>query len=310
MRKKSIHILLLEKSLSEARFVRDALAELDEMQPGNSWLGAYELTHVVSWEEASLVLQNAPFDVILANLWLEDSQGLDTLQRLCASAPAAPVVALTPKEDPALAIRLLQEGAADVLVQNELDCSPLGRALRGAYERHRRDSRWRTLAVRDELSGLLNFAGFLQLGDLLAQPLARSNAPAHLAIVRLEDCGDPLPRVGRHEEASLLLECAEILRQTAQDGDLAAYLGNGLFAWLGLRDDPHAMRTALERRRQDLSLKLLRRGHPYAPQIRIGLAPFSAESDWNLSTALEVAERESWSFPGNPGGPASLRAVQ
>lgn len=171
MSKRSIHILLLEKNPTEVRFVREALAELEEMQQGNSWLGAYEVTDAACWDEAAILLHEASFDVVLANLWLEDTQGLETLHRLRAASPATPVVVLTVQEDPALAIRLLQEGAADVLVQNEMDCSPLGRSLRLTIERQRLEARMRSLAVRDELSGLLNFTGFVQMGETLARPL-------------------------------------------------------------------------------------------------------------------------------------------
>ena len=173
MRKKHTRILLLEDNLADAGFVREALGELEEIQNGNAWLSPFELCDAETLEEALQLLKDISFDVILADLWTPDSGGLATFQRLKAAAPQTPLIVLMNTEDPGLTVRLMQEGAQDVLVKHEVDCTPLGRALRCAIERNRISSGLRRLSVRDELTGLLNFTGFLQLGEPYCRLLRR-----------------------------------------------------------------------------------------------------------------------------------------
>lgn len=76
-------------------------------------------------------------DVILLDLGLPDSQGLDTFVRLRAAAASVPIVVLTGLEDEALAITTVQQGAQDYIVKGKVDSTSLARAIRYAIVRHR-----------------------------------------------------------------------------------------------------------------------------------------------------------------------------
>src|SRR4029077_18664374 len=82
-------------------------------------------------------LAEAPFDAVLLDLSLPDSQGLDTLVRLHAAAKDVPIVVLTGIEDEALGVRLIQAGAQDYLVKGYVTGPLLVRSLRYAAERKR-----------------------------------------------------------------------------------------------------------------------------------------------------------------------------
>ena len=75
------------------------------------------------------------FDVILLDLGLPDSQGLDTLRTLRGKNPQVAVVVLTGKDDEELALQALKEGAQDYLVKGEIQGGTLQRAIRYAVER-------------------------------------------------------------------------------------------------------------------------------------------------------------------------------
>ena len=87
--------------------------------------------------EASRILDGAAedFDVVLLDLGLPDSSGLDTLGRILQAAPDMPIVVLTAEESDALAIAALQAGAEDYLLKSSTDVHLLSRALRYATER-------------------------------------------------------------------------------------------------------------------------------------------------------------------------------
>jgi PleD family two-component response regulator len=308
MRQRIIHILLVEKDPSDARFVRDALAELEEVQLGNSWLSPYELTDAEDLDELALLVAHAQYDVILADLRLDDANGLDNLRRLRSLAKQTPIVALTRKEDPALAVRLMQEGVEDVLAKCELDCAPLGRALRAAIERHRIGTRLRSMAIRDDLSGLLNFTGFVQMGEQLARLTARSASNASCVLFHLEHFETLADRIGRQEEEWLLLECTESLRAASEEGDVLAYLGQGRFAWLSLDRDERSIRESLEAQESELAARFLKRGHAISLRYRSGIAVLNADLNWNLLTAMERAEQQSWATRVAPARELELHA--
>lgn len=82
-------------------------------------------------------LQGRQFDVILSDLNLPDSRGLETFQRVSAAAPKLPIVVLTGEEDDALGLRTVQAGAQDYLIKDQLEAPILLRALTYAIERKR-----------------------------------------------------------------------------------------------------------------------------------------------------------------------------
>jgi phosphoserine phosphatase len=77
-------------------------------------------------------------DVVLLDLHLPDSRGLNTFLRVQRRAPHVPVVVMTGFNDEVLAVKAVQEGAEDYLVKGYVNPSLLARSLRYAIERTRR----------------------------------------------------------------------------------------------------------------------------------------------------------------------------
>jgi len=82
-------------------------------------------------------LGNEKFDIVLLDLNLPDSRGLDTLRKLRFSRPNVPIVVLTGIDDEAVAIQAASEGAQDYLVKGEFGSNVLFRSIRYAIARHR-----------------------------------------------------------------------------------------------------------------------------------------------------------------------------
>lgn len=76
-------------------------------------------------------------DVVLLDLDLPDSSGVDSVVRLHAAAPDVPIVVVTDTDDDDLALRSLQAHAEDYLVKSRADRAVLQRTIRHALERHR-----------------------------------------------------------------------------------------------------------------------------------------------------------------------------
>jgi serine phosphatase RsbU (regulator of sigma subunit) len=78
------------------------------------------------------------FDVILLDLALPDSFGLDTFLATYSRAVDVPIVVLTGDENESLGVQAVQAGAEDYLVKGQVDDRLLVRSVRYAVERSRR----------------------------------------------------------------------------------------------------------------------------------------------------------------------------
>ena len=124
-----IRLLLVEDNPGDARLVHEHLADVEG---GRSLTldDAPSLAAAVAKVRAGL----NP-DIVLLDLSLPDSFGLETLARWQAEAPALPVIVLTGSDDEALAVAAVREGAQDYLVKGRIDGPLLLQAVRYAIER-------------------------------------------------------------------------------------------------------------------------------------------------------------------------------
>lgn len=82
-------------------------------------------------------LSENDIEVVLLDLTLPDSQGIETVKRVHAWAPDVPIVVLTGMSDETLALEALANGAQDYQVKGNIDGHSLQRNISYAVERHR-----------------------------------------------------------------------------------------------------------------------------------------------------------------------------
>jgi signal transduction histidine kinase len=126
---RAIRVLLVEDNPGDANLVRSVLRRADR--------AGYLLEHAEDLAAALCHLESTGFDVILLDLSLPDSFGLDTLKQVHTHASETPILVLTGNEDEALGVQSVQAGAEDYLVKGGIDGALLTRAMRYAIERHR-----------------------------------------------------------------------------------------------------------------------------------------------------------------------------
>jgi len=107
-----IRILLVEDD--------DAYAGLVDMELSAGGVPA-KLRRSRSLTEASTLLPGDDFDVVLLDLGLPDSSGLETLRRMQQAAAEIPIVVLTGENNDDLAIAAVQSGAEDYLIKDSTD---------------------------------------------------------------------------------------------------------------------------------------------------------------------------------------------
>lgn len=80
-------------------------------------------------------------DVVLLDLNLPDSTGLETVTRCKALVPNTPIVVLTGHDDLDFSLKTLKKGSQDYLIKNAVEADSLIRAIRYAIERHQLERR-------------------------------------------------------------------------------------------------------------------------------------------------------------------------
>ncbi|OIO04883.1 MAG: hypothetical protein COX65_03430 [Elusimicrobia bacterium CG_4_10_14_0_2_um_filter_56_8] len=80
-------------------------------------------------------LAESGVDILLLDLNLPDSGGLDTLKAVCGKFPALAVVVMTGTEDGSMGLDALKLGAQDYLVKGQFGHRELARTIRYAIER-------------------------------------------------------------------------------------------------------------------------------------------------------------------------------
>lgn len=138
-----IKVLLVEDNPGDIRLLREILAEVTSVQ--------FELAQVEQLSQALQYLAQARFDVILLDLSLPDSQGLETFLRIHAQVANVPIVVLTGLDDETLAVRAVQQGAQDYFFKGQVNGDLLVRSIRYAIERNRGEEALRQQAEREHL---------------------------------------------------------------------------------------------------------------------------------------------------------------
>lgn len=138
-----ITVLIIEDNPGDSRLIREILIE-DGRQP-------FRLEYAESFSEGLNCLTEET-DIVLLDLSLPDSQGLDTFRMMYKKSPGIPIIILTGLDDETVAVNTVQEGAQDYLPKSELSGNLLRRSIQYAIERKRVEQELKSFASKLEQS--------------------------------------------------------------------------------------------------------------------------------------------------------------
>ena len=153
---KPIKILLVEDNPGDSRLIREMLAEARGV--------TFDLKYADRLQVGLEHLGERQIEVVLLDLGLPDSQGLETLNKTYAQSPEVPIVVLTGLNDELLGVEAVKRGAQDYLIKGQVDPNLLVRAIRYAIERKRAEERERQLQLQLNLSNRLASLGVIASG--------------------------------------------------------------------------------------------------------------------------------------------------
>ena len=140
MERREFRVLLVEDNPGDARLIREYVS--------GGTKEVFRIDHCEDLACAQTHLARTNADVVVLDLGLPDSQGLDTLRSLRKQAPRLPIVVLTGLRDEEMGVDASREGAQDYLTKDTLTPELLTTTLRYAIARQR---------VQDELRSERDF---------------------------------------------------------------------------------------------------------------------------------------------------------
>ena len=144
-------VLLIEDNPGDAELVKDMLAS------------ASDAVFQVHWANALLPgldrLGRGDIDLVLLDVSLPDSHGLDGLNAIRVLSPSLPVVLLTGWDNETMALRAVQGGAQDYLIKGKLEGPALARTLQHAIVRERTRAAAAPIDSRQESATVVGLLG-------------------------------------------------------------------------------------------------------------------------------------------------------
>jgi len=271
-----MRVLLVEDDPGDARLIQAMLPETDAAK--------FEFTRTASLSQAIACLKHSPVDIVLLDLDLPDSSGLDTVDSLCGVAPNVPVVVLTGYADENTKVTAVLNGVQDFLIKGCTPADMLSRVLCHAVERQKAEGRLReserflraTLEALPFLIAILDDSGTVLTANHAWRRFAASGNSAGIVAGEGENYLDASPITMGEESTDFTKFIASLHavlegRQDRLDMEFSCQL-NGDQHWFIGRATPFTSGNALkvivsfdeitERKKTECAL------HAYQEQIR------------------------------------------
>jgi len=153
---RKINILLIEDDMEDVLLLKHLLAESS---------GLINIKTADSLSTGLTSISETETDIVLLDLGLPDSDGLDTIKKICSEAPQMPVIVMTGLDDEQTGIQAVNEGAQDYLIKGQVSSNLLLRSINYAIERKRIQNEREILIreLQDALAQIKTLSGLLPI---------------------------------------------------------------------------------------------------------------------------------------------------
>jgi two-component system cell cycle response regulator len=279
---KPINVLLFEDNPGDVFLVRVALDE--------SKLSSFQVECVKRLSDGLERLMQGGIDIVLLDLALEDSVGIDTFEKVRAQVADIPIVIFTGNNDEALALRTIQDGGQDYITKGQFDSISLSRTILYAIERHRIGMKHKNLSHLDELTGLRNRRGFFDAAEQQIKLAQRTKKDLLVIYADLDGMKQINDAFGHKEGDLALMEAAHVFKMTFRESDIIARLGGDEFAIITVEAGDVNLEIIKERLQKKIDDRHAQ-GHPLKLSISIGMAHFNHAHPCSVDVLLQEADK-------------------
>ena len=291
-----LRILHVEDDLAEAELFRATIEVSDRGR-------LVEVERVDRLATAIQRLEVDPDRIVVLDLGLPDSTGLEAVRYLVAHAPGTPIVVRTSLADEAVALQALRAGAQDYLLKSRAEGADVLRSLQFAAERHRvkrgllrradeleeANERLSRLTMVDDLTEALDRRGLRRALERELEWTRRNKTPLLALLVGVDDFTGFNEVHGRPSGDRVLRDVARAIQASIRATDHLGRVGDDRF--LVLLPSTDLREGCLVAERVRLAATGTRR-HPIAGHVGVtvslGIAQAQDRAD-SLDEILEAA---------------------
>ncbi len=289
MKLETINVLLIEDNSDSILLIQEMLIEDN--------YDKFTLQCAKQLSTGLQYLSEGGVDVVILDLSLSDSQGLDTLIKVQNFTSEVPIVVLTNHNDEMFAIKAVQKGAQDYLIKGLIDSNVLVRSIRYAIERNRMlnkleqaQMRLQHMAHHDNLTGLPNRHFFYDYLDKSAARAFRHGTILAVFFVDLDKFKRVNDTLGHAEGDLLLASVAKRLAECMRESDVVARIGGDEFVIM--LDDiksAHGAAKVAQNILEVMSKAIVMEGHEWLVSTSIGISLYPADGS-DVETLISNAD--------------------
>lgn len=278
MQKRYVRVLLIEDDPDDAFLI-------EEMLSSGIYGGFcdFQLQHEHYLSKGTARLAKGGIDVVLLDLALPDSLGMETLRSVHAIEQNVPIIVLTGLSDEGVGIEAIKNGAQDYLVKGQIEANLLKRALYYAIERKKVEEKLRYLSMHDALTGLYNRAYFEEEMSRLKD--AR-HMPVTMIICDIDDLKQINDSMGHAFGDQMIINVARLIQQSIREGNVVSRIGGDEFAVVLPKADETVARSVCTRIKAAIDAYNQQSG-----SMKIGLSIGYAVKDSSDITMMELFEK-------------------
>jgi diguanylate cyclase (GGDEF)-like protein len=280
-----LRLLLVEHNETDARVL------LNLIRHGSG--GSVEVTWVSSFVEALGHLRKNAFDAMLLDLFLPDSDGIESIRRVSDRADI-PIIALAKESAGVAGIDVLMAGAEDSFIKESINSQNMIRAVRYAIARHRRIGELQVLSQTDELTGLYNRRAFMTLGSHQIKVARREKHSVTLAFADVDGLKAINDQCGHMWGDFALKDISTVLKNTFRESDIIARIGGDEFAILWISEQSPSAESLHSRLKAGLDAHAASETRPYHLGLSIGFSLYPGDSDISLEDMLFETDRRMY----------------
>ncbi|MEK7468987.1 MAG: GGDEF domain-containing response regulator [Planctomycetota bacterium] len=286
-----LRLLLVEDNPADARFVREILSDVHATR---TMVVATDIAWAASLEAGMEALARGATDVVFLDLWLPDAQGMEGVKRMRAQYPDLPLVVLTSQTDESVGLRALQEGAQEFLTKDEVEKATLVRAALYAIERSRMQAESRDVSLTDELTGLFNRRGFVQMAEQQMRLIRRSGRPCSVVFADMDGLKRINDGFGHAEGDRAIVAAAGALRSAFRESDLLARIGGDEFTVLATGPGAEDAITLTRRVRDAVDANNEAAHRPWNLSLSIGIVRCDLTRTQTIADLMQEADRRMY----------------
>jgi diguanylate cyclase (GGDEF)-like protein len=245
-------------------------------------------------EDAFRLSKENSFDIVLLDLMLPDSKGLDTFKKYYQQFPDIPIVVITALNETEYGIQAVQLGAQDYLIKGDVNSNILSRSIQYALIRHEKGENLRQLALIDELTQLYNRRGFLSVFQQYLKIARRDDKHLLLLMVDVDGLKTINDTYGHLEGDRAIVDTARVLKKTFRSSDLIGRIGGDEFVVLAVQAFDKDV-VGIRRRLQANLDHYNQKNNGFSLSLSVGIAAFDPHSKVVFEDLVSQADDDLYS---------------